>query len=188
PDMPEAAHSELQPTMVVTGATASSPSEMANGDLTGFEQRLQVGEDERPAFRQSSDEPGLRQFDFVSARELHRAVHGLEREGAATRTLGLELGLPLALPTDDHATRRINFEDLARVRQASVPAGLSPGRALLPAALDDRVEPVTSDELRVRQGLPELVGRGADDRDVDEAASIRRAHGACVVAVDHRDN
>ncbi len=43
---------------------------------------------------------------------------------------GLELGLPLVLPTDDHAPRRVDLQDLARVSQASVRADHFPGRAL----------------------------------------------------------
>src|SRR5213080_5489782 len=150
---------------------------LRDGDFPRFEQGLQVGEDSRPAAGHGGDELGLRPVDLMGDGELHCAAHGIELDGAATRAFGLELGFPLVLPPDDHAPRLVDLEDLACVNHASVRADHFPRRALLPAALDGRAEPVLADELRVGQGLPQLLGRGADEGDVDEAAAICCAHG-----------
>ena len=83
------------------------------------------------------------------------------------------------MPADYQSPRRIYLQDFARVQQAPVRMGHFPGGALLPVALDGRVEPVLADELRIRQRLPKLAGRRADVRDVDEAASVCWVH--CVL-------
>jgi len=42
----------------------------------------------------------LRSVDPMGDGELHRATHGLELDDATARALGLELGLPLVLPSE----------------------------------------------------------------------------------------
>src|SRR5689334_14929819 len=107
---------------------------LRDGDFPRVEQGLQIGEDSRRAAGHGGDAPGLRPVDLMGDGKLHRAAYGIELDGAAAWALGLELGLPLVLPPDDHAPRRVDLEDLACVNQASVRADHFPGRALLPAA------------------------------------------------------
>src|SRR2546427_3132336 len=88
---------------------------LRDGDFPRFEQGLQVGEDSRPAAGHGCDELGLRPVDLMGDGELHRAAHEIELDGAATRAFGLELGLPLVLPPDDHARRRDVLTEVAGV-------------------------------------------------------------------------
>jgi hypothetical protein len=49
----------------------------------------------------------------MSDAELHRAVHGLERDGAAAWAFGLELRIPLVLPVNHYALCRIDLHDVS---------------------------------------------------------------------------
>lgn len=87
--------------------------QLRDDDLAGLQQRFQVRKDERPAARDGVDQLGVEPVDLVRNGQLHGACHRLDVEGAAARALGLELRVPLVVPADNQATRRIDLEYLA---------------------------------------------------------------------------
>src|SRR5579859_4734432 len=82
------------------GYRASMPRVRRDRDLARLDHRLQVRQKTRPAAGHGGDERGAGAVDLVRDGELHRAIHGLELDGAAARAFGLELGLPAVLPAE----------------------------------------------------------------------------------------
>jgi hypothetical protein len=143
-------------------------------DRPRLQQRLQVGEDLRPAARHRRDQLRGLALDRVGDGEPDRACGGLQLHRAERRALGLELRLVLVQPADHQAPRRVGLDDLAGVGDATVALHHLPGGSRAPLAFAARAEPVLLHELRVGQRRPELLRRRADVGHVDERRSSHR--------------
>src|SRR5690242_4311752 len=92
-------------------------------DIAGLEQRLEIGQDLRPAAGHSFDKlDALALFDLVRDGELRRlaaavrvVISRLDLDRAARVAFRLDLRLPLIPPADNQPFRRRGFENLAAV-------------------------------------------------------------------------
>ena len=96
-------------------------------DVAGFEQRLEIGQDLRPAAGDRFDELGALAFELVADRELHRLaaavriiVRRLDLHRAARVAFGLQLRLELVAPADDEALARHGLQNFAGIGDAAV--------------------------------------------------------------------
>src|SRR6185437_7057096 len=77
-----------------------------------LQQRLQVGEDLRPAAGYRRDESGGLALDAVGYGKPDRRSEPLQLQRTQRLALGVQLGLALMAPADYQAPRRLGFEDL----------------------------------------------------------------------------
>src|SRR5256884_3210153 len=96
-------------------------------NLPGFEQRLEIRDDHRPALRDGSDELGVRLFARMRECELRRRPRGFNLERAFGVALCLERRAPFTAPTQHQALRRNALENLARVDRKSTRLNSSHG-------------------------------------------------------------
>jgi len=89
-------------------------------DLAGLEQRLEIGEDARPAAGDGFDQLRILPRDRMIDGQLDRAVDRLEFDDAERFAVRRQLRLPLMPPAQGEAARRIAFGDLALVGDESV--------------------------------------------------------------------
>src|ERR1043165_6515902 len=85
---------------------------------------------------------------------------------------GRELRPELVTPREDDTLVRLDLADLARIRDLAVRLHDLPGGALSPFAVLPALRPVLLRELRLGQGAPELLRRGANVDHVNEARSV----------------
>src|SRR5258708_25819836 len=89
-------------------------------NLPGFEQRLEIRDDHRPALRDGSDELGVRPFARMRECELRGRPRGFNLEHAFGLALCLERGAPFTAPTQHQALPRNALDNLARPHAVAV--------------------------------------------------------------------
>src|SRR5215212_590062 len=139
----------------------SGPAMIKDSHLPRFKQRLEIRQDQRPALRDGSDEPGVRPFHRMGEGELRGRPRGLNLVDAARVALSLELRLPFTSPTHHQPLLRNALEDFARVHQAAVSIHFPRGTGF-PFAFDAHAEPILLYDLGRCEGLPQLLGCSAD--------------------------